>query len=147
MLIKEKRLYRCFHINRYYSRFPGETEEDFEQTLDLVKAVGYDSHLPFYSVRKVQLPNEEIDYNIKHKRFQKLLDILYPIFYENNLKYDNRIVEILVEEVSKNNDKVLTGRTRTGKLVHFEGNQNLIGKLINVKITKIKSFTLEGYMV
>ena len=59
----------------------------------------------------------------------------------------NKVVEVLVEEVSKNNDNVLTGRTRTGKLVHFEGDKSLIGKLVNVKITTVKSFTLEGYII
>ncbi|NMB27129.1 MAG: tRNA (N6-isopentenyl adenosine(37)-C2)-methylthiotransferase MiaB [Tissierellia bacterium] len=131
--------------------FPGETEEDFNETLDLIKKVKYDSAFTFlYSIRegtvaanmKNQVPNR-----IKHERFQRLLDTIYPIFYEQNLKYMNKVVEVLVEEVSKNNDNVLTGRTRTGKLVHFEGDKSLIGKLVNVKITTVKSFTLEGYII
>ncbi|NLJ99494.1 MAG: tRNA (N6-isopentenyl adenosine(37)-C2)-methylthiotransferase MiaB [Tissierellia bacterium] len=131
--------------------FPGETEEDFNQTLELVKAVRYDSAFTFlYSIREGTVAanmENQIDDKIKHDRFQKLLDTLYPIFYEENLKYKDKIVEVLVEEISKNNDKVLTGRTRTGKLIHFEGNKDLIGELVNVKITEIKSFTLEGYMI
>ena len=123
--------------------FPGETEEDFNETLDLIKKVKYDSAFTFlYSVRegtvaasmKNQIPDE-----IKHERFQRLLDTIYPIFYEQNLKYMDKVVEVLVEEVSKNNDHVLTGRTRTGKLIHFEGDKVLIGKLVNVKITTVKS--------
>ncbi len=131
--------------------FPGETEEDFNQTLELVKAVRYDSAFTFlYSIREGTVAanmENQIDDKIKHDRFQRLLDTLYPIFYEENLKYKDKIVEVLVEEISKNNDKVLTGRTRTGKLIHFEGNKDLIGELVNVKITEIKSFTLEGYMI
>ncbi len=131
--------------------FPGETEEDFEETLDLVKRVKYDSAFTFlYSIRegtyaasmKKQVPDD-----IKHERFQRLLDTLYPIFYEKNAKYKDKVVDVLVEEVSKNNENVLSGRTRTGKLVHFKGDKDLIGEIIDVKIDKVKSFTLEGYRI
>lgn len=131
--------------------FPGETEEDFEETLDLVKRVKYDSAFTFlYSIRegtyaasmKKQVPDD-----IKHERFQRLLDTLYPIFYEKNAKYKDKVVDVLVEEVSKNNESVLSGRTRTGKLVHFKGDKDLIGEIIDVKIDKVKSFTLEGYRI
>lgn len=131
--------------------FPGETEEDFLETLDLVKKVRYDSAFTFlYSIREgtkaAQMENQVPD-DVKHERFQRLLDTIYPIFYEENKKYLNKIVEVLVEEVSKNNDEILSGRTRTGKLVHFKGDKNLIGKFVNVKITTPKTFTLEGYLV
>ena len=92
------------------------------------------------------MPNQVPD-EIKHERFQKLLDTMYPILYEKNLKYKDKVVEVLVEEVSKNDPNMLTGRTRTGKLVHFKGNKELIGKLVNVKINKVKTFTLEGFLV
>lgn len=131
--------------------FPGETEEDFNETLDLVKTVKYDSAFTFlYSVREGTIAakmEDQVPDDIKHNRFQRLLDTLYPIFYEENLKYMDKVVEVLVEETSKNNENVLTGRTRTGKLIHFEGDKDLIGKLVNVKITTVKSFTLEGYII
>ncbi len=131
--------------------FQGEREEDFEETLDLVKEVRYDSAFTFlYSIREgtiaANMENQVPD-EIKHNRFQKLLDTLYPIFYEKNLNYENKIVEVLVEEVSKNDPNMLTGRTRTGKLIHFKGNRELIGQLVDVRIDKIKTFTLEGYLV
>ena len=131
--------------------FPGETEEDFEGTIDLAKKCKYDSAFTFiYSVREgtkaAEMKNQDPD-EIKHKRFQTLLDELYPIFNENNLKYNNKAVEVLVEEISKNNPKMLTGRTRTNKLVHFKGNKDLIGKLINVKIDTTKTFTMEGHIL
>ncbi|MBZ2173798.1 tRNA (N6-isopentenyl adenosine(37)-C2)-methylthiotransferase MiaB [Schnuerera sp. xch1] len=131
--------------------FPGETEEDFNETLDFVKQIKYDSAFTFlYSTRKgtiaAKMENQVPD-TVKHERFQRLLDTLYPIFYEENLKYLNKTVEVLVEEVSKNNEDVLTGRTRTGKLIHFKGDENLIGKMVNVKIKTAKSFTLEGYII
>lgn len=131
--------------------FPGETEEDFLDTLDLVKKARFDSAFTFlYSIREgtkaAQMENQVPD-DIKHERFQRLLDTIYPIFYEENLKYLNKTVEVLVEEVSKNNDEVLSGRTRTGKLVHFKGSKDLIGKFVNVKITTPKTFTLEGHLI
>ncbi len=131
--------------------FPGETEEDFNETLDLVEKVKYDSAFTFlYSIREgtiaANMENQVPD-EIKHKRFEKLLDTLYPIFYEQNLKYMDTVVEVLAEETSKNNENVLSGRTRTGKLVHFEGEKDLIGKLVDVKITTVKSFTLEGCII
>jgi tRNA-2-methylthio-N6-dimethylallyladenosine synthase len=131
--------------------FPGETEEDFNDTLDLVKQVEYDSAYTFlYSIREGTIAakmENQIDDKTKHDRFQRLLDTLYPISLEQNKKSLNKIVQVLVEDVSKNNENVLTGRTRTGKLVHFEGNKNLIGQLVNVKITTVKTFTLEGSLV
>ncbi|SHI00609.1 tRNA (N6-isopentenyl adenosine(37)-C2)-methylthiotransferase MiaB [Sporanaerobacter acetigenes] len=131
--------------------FPGETEEDFEKTLDLVKEVEYDSAFTFlYSIREGTIAakmENQIPDDIKHERFQKLLDTLYPIFYGNNLKYKDKIVEVLVEEISKTDDKILTGRTRTNKLVHFEGDSDLIGNFVNVRITEPKTFTLEGHII
>ncbi|HSH34878.1 tRNA (N6-isopentenyl adenosine(37)-C2)-methylthiotransferase MiaB [Schnuerera sp.] len=131
--------------------FPGETEEDFNETLDLVKKVRYDAAFTFlYSIREGTIAakmENQIPDEVKHERFQRLLDTLYPIFYEQNIKFENKIVEVLVEEVSKNNEEVLTGRTSHGKLVHFKANKDLIGNMVNVKIDKVKSFTLEGYII
>lgn len=131
--------------------FPGETEEDFNETLELVKKVEYDSAFTFlYSIREGTIAarmENQIPDDIKQERFQRLLDALYPIFYKKNLKYQDKVVEVLVEEVSKNNEKVLTGRTRHGKLVHFEGDKKLIGQLVDVKIDNVKTFTLEGHII
>ncbi len=113
--------------------------------------MGYDSAFTFlYSIREgtyaANMDNQVPD-DIKHERFQRLLDTLYPIFYEKNIPYNDKIVDVLVEEVSKNNENVLSGRTRTGKLVHFQGSKDLIGEIVDVKIDKIKSFTLEGHII
>jgi tRNA-2-methylthio-N6-dimethylallyladenosine synthase len=131
--------------------FPGETEEDFEETLDIVKKVQYDSAFTFlYSIRegtKAATMENQVPDDVKHERFQRLLDTLYPIGLEKNEKLIGEIVEVLVEDVSKNNDKILNGRTRSSKLVHFPGDKELIGKLINVRIDEVKTFTLEGTIV
>lgn len=128
--------------------FPGETEEDFEETLDLVKKVRYDSAFMFlYSNRKYtradMMPNQIPD-DIKHERFNRLVETVNSICAEINQEYKNKIVEVLVEGVSKTDDTKLTGRTNNGKLVNFKGNKNSVSKIVKVKITKPKSFSLEG---
>ncbi|SHI70563.1 tRNA-i(6)A37 thiotransferase enzyme MiaB [Dethiosulfatibacter aminovorans DSM 17477] len=128
--------------------FPGETEEDFQETLDLVKEVRFDSAFTFlYSIRPgtpAGRREDQIDEKIKHERFDRLLDVLYPIFEEINISYIGKTVELLVDNVSKNDESYLTGRTDTNKIVHFKGDRNLLGKLVNVKIEKAKTWYMEG---
>ncbi|WP_071027440.1 tRNA (N6-isopentenyl adenosine(37)-C2)-methylthiotransferase MiaB [Peptoniphilus raoultii] len=128
--------------------FPGETEEDFDQTLSLVKEVKYDTSFTFlYSMRggtpAAKSPNQVPD-KIKHDRFQRLLDILYPIQYEKNKKFLNRDVKVLVEDISKKDDTKVQGRNDEFKLVNFTGTKEDIGKIIDVKITDFNSFSLVG---
>ncbi|WP_082394748.1 tRNA (N6-isopentenyl adenosine(37)-C2)-methylthiotransferase MiaB [Caloranaerobacter sp. TR13] len=131
--------------------FPGETEEDFEETLDVVRKVKFDSAFTFlYSIRKgtpaAKMENQ-VPEDIKHKRFKRLLDTIYPISLEINQKLKNKVVEVLVEEISKTDKTKVTGRTRTNKVVHFSGDKNLIGKLVKVRITNPKTWTLEGELI
>ncbi len=131
--------------------FPGENEKDFEETLNVVKQVRYDSAFTFlYSIREgtpaAKMKNQIPD-KIKHQRFQRLLDVLHPISSDINEKLKGNTLEVLVEGISKNNDEVLSGRTRTNKLVHFKGNKNLIGSLVNVKIITPKTWTLDGELI
>jgi len=84
---------------------------------------------------------------IKHLRFQRLLDTLNPIGLKLNQKLLGTVQRVLVEEVSKNDSKVMSGRTESAKLVHFPGGDELIGKIVNVRIENVKTFTLEGEMI
>ncbi|MDD2446058.1 MAG: tRNA (N6-isopentenyl adenosine(37)-C2)-methylthiotransferase MiaB [Tissierellia bacterium] len=131
--------------------FPGETEEDFRETLELVKEVKYDSAFTFlYSIRegtKAANMENQIPDDVKHERFQRLMDTLNEIGLEKNEKFLGKIVEVLVEDVSKNDESVLNGRTTSGKLVHFPGTKDLIGSIVNVKIKRVKTFTMEGTVV
>lgn len=128
--------------------FPGETEEDFLDTLSLVKEVEYDSAFTFlYSKRSgtpADMMFDQVDENVKKDRFNRLVAVVNEICAKKNKEYDGRTVEVLVEGESKNDETKLTGRTRTGKLVNFTGNKENIGKLVNVKITKANSFSLIG---
>ena len=131
--------------------FPGETEEDFNDTLSLVENVEYDQGFTFlYSIRKgtkAAEMNEQIPHDIKQERFQRLIDTMYDIFYKKNKECVGKTYEVLVEGISKNNSGILTGRTRGYKLVHFKGGKRNIGQLVNVKITGHNSFALEGELV
>jgi len=131
--------------------FPGETEEDFEETLDLVKKVKYDNAFTFiYSIRKgtpAAEITEQVPDDVKHDRFNRLLKELHKSVRENNYKLKDTVVTVLVEGESKNDDSILMGRTRTGKAVNFEGPKELIGKFIDVKITNPRTFSLYGEVV
>lgn len=131
--------------------FPGETELDFEETLDLVKKVEYDSAFTFLYSKRKGTPAYDYDNQVsdeeKHNRFNKLVETINSIIYKKNKAYENKIVEILVEGVSKNDPQKLMGRTRNGRLVNFTGDKCDIGKIVNVKITKAQPFSLLGEKV
>lgn len=131
--------------------FPGETDEDFEETLSLVKEVEYDSAFTFiYSIRK-GTPAEKYDNQVeeseKHRRFDLLVSTVNEISEKKNKVYQDRIEKILVDGVSKNNKLMLTGRTDGFKLVNFAGKKNMIGSLVDVRITDAKTFSLLGEVI
>ena len=132
--------------------FPGETEEDFAQTLDILEAVRFDSVYSFlYSKRSGtpaaempdQVPEEE-----KHARFDRLLEVQNRISREINEKYFGKTVELLAEGESKTDPGVLTGRTSEGKIVNFpDDGETRAGDFVNVKITKVGTWSLTGERV
>ena len=128
--------------------FPGETEEDFEDTLDVVKKVNYEQIFMFiYSRRKGTIADkmeEQIPEEVKHKRFNRLKELFDSRVSENNKKYIGTTQKILVDGTSKNNEQTLTGRTMTNKVVNFEGSKDLVGKIINIKITEEHKWYLKG---
>jgi tRNA-2-methylthio-N6-dimethylallyladenosine synthase len=128
--------------------FPGETEEDFEQTIDLVKRVQYDSAYTFlYSIREgtaAAKMKDQIPDVVKHKRFQYLVDTLNEMGLKHNQKLIGTTQRVLVEQISKNDNTVLSGRAESSKLVHFKADENLIGKIVDIKIDNVTTFTLHG---
>ncbi|MGP1410578.1 MAG: tRNA (N6-isopentenyl adenosine(37)-C2)-methylthiotransferase MiaB [Peptoanaerobacter stomatis] len=131
--------------------FPGETEEDFKQTLKLVKEVEYDSAFMFmYSTRKGTVAEKmagHISEEIKKDRFNRLLETANEISAKKNKEYKDKIEQVLVEGFSKKNESVLSGRNRKNKLINFVGDESKIGQIVNVKITDVKSFSLNGVEV
>ncbi len=128
--------------------FPGETDEQFQDTLSLVKEVEYEGAYTFiYSPREgtpaATYPNPMTEEE-KHERLNELLEVVNDYCYKGNLKYEGKVVEVLVDGYSKNNDNMLTGYSRHNKLVNFVGDETLIGQVVNVEITKAYSWHLQG---
>jgi len=128
--------------------FPGETDEDFEHTLDVVRKVRFDQAFTFlYSKRtgtKAAQLEPQVPDNVKKERFQRLLNLQNSITEEINNSYMDKTVEVLVEGISKQNESMYTGRTRKNKLVNFSSDRDLTGQLVKVKIIKPWPFWLEG---
>jgi len=131
--------------------FPGETEEDFDETLKVIKVCEFDSAFTFlYSIRSgtpAATMADQIPEDIKHRRLNKSLDLLHEITLGINQTYIGQTVTVLAEEPSRNKINRFTGRTETGKLVIFKGSSEDIGKVVMVKITDAKTFSLDGIKV
>ena len=131
--------------------FPGETDEEFEDTLDVVRNVKFEQVYMFIYSRRVGTPGDrmenQIPEEIKHKRFDKLKELVESQIEENNQKYVGTIQKVLVEGKSKNNQELLTGRTDSNKVVIFEGDKSLIGQMINLKIVSEHMWYLKGEAV
>ena len=131
--------------------FPGESNEDFEETLSIVKEVEYDSAFTFiYSIRKgtpAEKFEDQIEESEKHRRFDLLVSAVNEISEKKNKVYQDRVEKVLVDGVSKNDKSTLTGRTDGFKLVNFAGKKELIGSIVDVKITDAKTFSLFGEVI
>ena len=128
--------------------FPGETDEEFEDTLDVVRKVKFEQVYMFIYSRRVGTPGDkmqnQIPEEIKHQRFDKLKALVESQIKENNQKYVGTIQKVLVEGESKNNNDMLTGRTDSNKVVIFEGQKDLIGTIQDLKIISEHMWYLKG---
>ena len=128
--------------------FPGETEEDFEDTLDVVEKVCFEQVYMFIYSRRVGTPADKMENQvpeeIKHERFDRLKKLVERQIEQNNKKYVGTVQKVLVEGNSKTNKNLLTGRTETNKVVNFEGKDELIGKVTDVKIESEHMWYLKG---
>ena len=128
--------------------FPGETEEDFEDTLDVVRKINYEQIFMFiYSIRvgtPAEKMEDQVPETVKHERFERLKELYESRVEENNQKYIDTIQKVMVTGFSKNNGKTLTGRTETNKTVIFDGSEDLIGKIIDIKIISQHKWYLKG---
>lgn len=131
--------------------FPGETEEDFLDTLDVVKRIQFENSFMFmYSIRqgtKAAEMDEQIDSEVKKERLQRLIEVQNSCSLAESETYMGKTVRILVEGESRKNKDVLTGRTSTNKIVLFKGDKALEGTFVNVKIYDCKTWTLYGDIV
>ena len=130
--------------------FPNETEEQFNDTLDLVNNCKFDLAFTFIFSKRVGTPAEKMQDNIsleeKEERLYKLNELINKYALENNEKLLNKTVKVLVEGPSDKND-MLMGYTDTNKLVNIKGPKDIIGKIVDVKITGVKTWSLDGEYV
>lgn len=128
--------------------FPGETEEDFLETVDLVRQVKFDSAFTFVYSKRAGTPaarmEDPVSLEEKKERLQRLNDALSQISRGINDKLQDTVVEVLVEGPSKTNEAMLSGRTTTNKTVIFAGDPSLVGKFVNVTITEAQTWVLKG---
>ncbi len=128
--------------------FPGETEEEFKDTLDVVEKVKFEQVYMFIYSRRIGTPGDkmenQIPEEIKHQRFNRLKALVESQIEENNQKYIGTTQKVLVEGESKNNSKMLTGRTDSNKVVIFEGPKEWIGTMQDLKIVSEHMWYLKG---
>ena len=131
--------------------FPGETEEDFQETLDVVRKVEYDSAFTFIYSKRSGTPAAEMDCQVPEDvikdRFDRLLNVINEISAKKTDKLTGKVMEVLVEEENDHDDTLVTGRLSNNTLVHFKGSKDLIGSLVNVKLDESKGFYYIGTMV
>lgn len=131
--------------------FPNESDEDFKGTLDIVDYCKYDNCYTFIYSKRSGTPAANMEDNVprdvKEKRLQTLNEKVAYYANMKNQKYKDQIVEVLVDGTSKKNKDVYSGYTRDNKLVNFKGEDIKIGDLVNVKITEVMSFSLNGELV
>lgn len=131
--------------------FPGETEEDFQDTLDLVKTVGFDGAFTFcYSpLRGTEAAEFEgrVPEKVSKERLRRLIKLQQAITLKKNESLVGKKIEVLVEKTSKKNSGELQGRTRTNKIVIFKGKEELIGNIVSVKIISSGCWALRGNLL
>ncbi len=128
--------------------YPGETEEDFQDTLDVVKEVEYDSAFTFIYSKRTGTPaavrEEQVPDEISKNRFNRLIEVVNDIANKKSVAHVGGNFKVLIEEVNEKEKGMLTGRLDNGHLIHVKGSPELVGKILDVKVTEAKTFHLIG---
>ena len=131
--------------------FPNETEEQFEETMSLVEEVGFESAYTFiYSPREgtpAAAQKDNVPMEVKKERLYRLNELVNKLSRQHMESYEGKTVKVLVEGESKKDETVLSGYTEKNKVVNFKGPKSLIGEIVDVKITKAKTWSLDGELV
>lgn len=131
--------------------FPGETDEQFEETVQLVQEVGFEHAYTFMYSPREGTPAfamvDDVEERVKKERLHRLNAVFAKLSFRGNQQLLGQSVEVFVEGTSARNSSILAGRTRTNKLVHFVGNLDLVGQLVYVTITEHNSWALQGELV
>jgi tRNA-2-methylthio-N6-dimethylallyladenosine synthase len=131
--------------------FPGETEEQFEETMSLLREAKISSAYTYIYSQREGTPaaemTDDVPYEEKQKRLARLNALIGELSLEFHTELKGQIFEVLVEGESKNNANVLSGRTRSNKLIHFEGNKEWIGQFVHVKVTAAQTWYVKAEVV
>ena len=131
--------------------FPGETEEDFEETMDVVRKVRYDSAFTFIYSKRTGTPaaakEEQVPEDVVKERFDRLLKEVQTIASEKAGAYTGQTLPVLVEEKNEQDASLVTGRLSNNSVVHFPGTEDLIGKIVDVKLVECRGFYYIGEMI
>lgn len=128
--------------------FPGETEEDFQDTLDIVETVEFQGAFTYIYSKRTGTPaatmEDQIPRDVIGERFDRLMEIADKTIFKKMKEYENKTLEVLVEKENENKPGTLSGRTEHSTIVHFEGDPSLIGTYVNVLITEGKPYYTLG---
>lgn len=131
--------------------FPGETEEDFLETLDVVEKARYDSAFTFIYSKRTGTPAAAMENQVSEEeikdRFNRLLKVVQRISAEEAMKNTGKVLSVLVEEKNEQDETLMTGRLSNNLLVHFKGDESLIGSIVPVKLVECKGFYYMGELV
>ena len=128
--------------------FPGETDEDFEETVKVVREAGFDSAFTFIYSPRIGTPAavmEQVPESESKPHFDRLLKVLEEVIDQNNEKKIGQVHKVLVEDESKNG--MLTGRTEQNQLVHFEAPKSMIGHIVDVVLDESKTYYFIGHLL
>jgi tRNA-2-methylthio-N6-dimethylallyladenosine synthase len=128
--------------------FPNETRAQFEETLDLVKKCKFEGAFTFVYSKREGTPAAKYEDNVpfeeKKQRLYELNELINEGYLKGTKRFEGKTVKVLVDGKSKNDDSVLAGYTENNKLVNFKGDASLIGKIVDVKITKAMTWFMFG---
>ena len=131
--------------------FPGETEEDFAETMDVVKRVRYDSAFTFIYSKRTGTPaavmENQVPEDVIKRRFDELLSLVQNISNEKAMALEGEILPVLVEEINEQDSSLVTGRLDNNSVVHLPGTADMIGNIYNVKLKECKGFYYLGEIV
>lgn len=131
--------------------FPGETMDDIEETIDLVKQVGYNNAFTFIYSKRTGTPaaamENQVPEEIVKEGFDKLLKVVQDTAKENALKLQGKVMDALVEEINEHDNTLMTGRLSNNMLVHFKADSSMIGQIVSVSLDECHGFYYTGKIV
>ncbi len=131
--------------------FPGETKEDVDETIDVIKRVGYDNAFTFIYSKRTGTPaasrEDQVDEAFAKEQFKRVLDAVHESAGLSNSSLTGMVLDALVEEMSDNDPTMVTGRLSNNSMVHFKGGSELIGQIVSVKLESARGFYYIGRMI